>query len=140
MSEKKPGAAVSSGNRGYLQAASAVDSPDRAQSQAGPRLKLLELRRIRNGTPQVALARIRLPGDVVLRFVRIIKTSSGFVVDPGSRPRLKDGELIWNGRDQLQYEPVVSFVDRAAGERFRDAVLDLIRAEHPGDLDGGSSL
>jgi hypothetical protein len=51
---------------------------------------------------------------------------------------LKDGQPLKYHAGYVQHERLVAFVDRETADRFGEAVIELIRAEHPGDLDGGA--
>jgi hypothetical protein len=101
-------------------------------------MRLIEWKRFNNKGALICVAQVRLGSGLILREVKLLKSASGYFVDAGSRPILKDGQPVKNHAGYVQHERLVAFVDRETADRFGEAVIELIRAEHPGDLDGGA--
>lgn len=54
-----------------------------------------------------------------------------------SKPMLgKDNNTVKDDRGKLKYVPIVEWLDKAASDRFSEAVIQAVEAEHPGETSG----
>jgi hypothetical protein len=57
-----------------------------------------------------------------------------------ARPMLDSaGAAIRDDRGKIKYAPVLAWRDRNLGDRWSDAVIELVQVHHPGALDDGGA-
>ena len=101
-----------------------------------PRMQLLEWRAFRKNTLH-GFAVIEMPSGLVVRDVSIHEKAGKWWASLPSRPVLdSDGRQIRNHSGKAQYAALLGWRDRDLSDRFSAAVVALVRAEHPIDLDG----
>ena len=101
-------------------------------------MKLVEWRPMRKNTLH-GFAVVEMPSGLVIRDVSIHQKSGKWWASLPSRPMLdSDGRQVVNHAGHKQYAAVLGWRDRDLADRFSAAAVDLIRAEHPADLDGRS--
>jgi DNA-binding cell septation regulator SpoVG len=83
----------------------------------------------------LAYVSVELPSGLVLNDLRLMKKADGFWIGMPSRKQVnRDGMDRLNRDGKPIYSQDVEFRDRLTSDRFRDAILDLVRREHPGVL------
>src|ERR1700687_4616526 len=109
----------------------------RAENQERPRVRLIEWRPIRRNT-LCGFAIVEMPNGLVIRELSIHEKAGKRWVGMPAKPVLgQDGRQIENHAHKKQWAVLVGWRDRDLADRFSGAVVELVRAEHPGDLDGG---
>jgi hypothetical protein len=99
------------------------------------RMVLHEWRRVRKNTLR-GFANVELPSGLVIRDVSIHEKGGKWWASPPSRPMLNaEGRQIRNHAGHAQYAALRGWHSRELGDRFSAAVVELIRREHPSDLD-----
>jgi hypothetical protein len=101
-----------------------------------PRMKLCEWKPMRRNTLH-GFAVIEMPSGLVVRDVAIHEKAGKWWASLPSRPVLdSDGKQIVSHAGHRQYAAVLGWRDRDLADRFSAALIELVRAEHPADLDG----
>jgi hypothetical protein len=101
-----------------------------------PRMQLLEWSAFRKNTLH-GFAVVELPSGLVIRDVSIHEKAGKWWVGLPARPQIgQDDKVIRNHSGKVQYAATLGWKDRDLADRFSAAVVELVRAEHPGDLDG----
>jgi hypothetical protein len=104
-----------------------------------PRMQLREWRPMRKNTLR-GFCVIELPSGLVIRDVSIHEKAGNWWASLPSRPVLNsNGKHVSNQAGHKQYAALLGWRDRDLTDRFSAAVVELVRATHPGDLDGGTS-
>jgi len=82
---------------------------------------------------------IDLPSGLVIRDESIHGKVGRWWASLPARPVLDaEGRRVRNHTPHAQYAALLGWHDRDLADRFSIAVLDLVRREHAGDLDGGA--
>ena len=101
-----------------------------------PRMKLLDWRASRKNTLH-GFAVIELPSGFVIRDVSIHEKAGKWWAGLPARPILDSaGKQVVNHGGHRQYAALLGWRDRDLADRFSAAVVELVRTEHPADLDG----
>ena len=101
-----------------------------------PRLKLLEWRPIHRNT-LCGFANVELPSGLVIRDVSVHQKNGKWWAGLPARPMLDaEGRQIRNHAGKAQYAALLGWRDRELADRFSGAVVELVRAAHPG-MHGG---
>jgi hypothetical protein len=101
-------------------------------------MRLVEWRALRKNTLH-GFAIIELPSGLIVRDVSVHQKNGKWWAGLPSRPVLDtDGKQIVNHGGHRQYAAVLGWRDRDLSDRFSVAVVELVRAEHPGDLGDAS--
>ena len=99
-------------------------------------MRLVEWRAFQKNTLR-GFAIIELPSGLIVRDVSVHQKNGKWWAGLPSRPVLDaEGRQISNHAGHKQYAAVLGWRDRALADRFSVAVVELIRGEHPTDLDG----
>jgi hypothetical protein len=103
-----------------------------------PKAKLMEWRPMRKNTLR-GFAVIELPSGLVIRDISIHEKGGKYWAGLPSRPVLDaDGRHVSNHAGHKQYTALLGWRDRDLADRFSAAVVELVRAAHPGALDDGA--
>jgi hypothetical protein len=101
-----------------------------------PRMKLLEWRPMRKNTLH-GFAVVELPSGLVVRDISLHQKAGKWWASLPSRPVLDaEGKHVSNHAGHRQYSALLGWRDRNLADRFSAALIELVRAEHPADLDG----
>jgi hypothetical protein len=65
--------------------------------------------------------------------VHVHQNGTAWAGMPG-KPQLEDGRVKVDAHGKPRYSAIVDWRDKALRERFSAAVVELVRAHHPGDL------
>ena len=77
-------------------------------------------------------ARIRTPSGMLLFDVAIHEKNGHAWASPASKPMLgRNGTVMRNAVNKVQYAPVVGFTSRELRDRFSDQVVAAMRARYP---------
>jgi hypothetical protein len=77
-------------------------------------------------------ARVRTPSGMLLFDVAIHQKNGRAWASPAAKPMLsRDGTVIRNAANKIQYSPVVGFTSRELGDRFSDQVVAAMRERYP---------
>ena len=126
------------GSRYAEQQSSTPPEPTNQAASAGtssPRLKLLEWRAFRKNTLH-GFAVVELPSGLIVRDISVHQKNGKFWASLPARPMLDgDGRHVVNHSGKAQYAALLGWRDRDLADRFSVAVVALVRAAHPSDLD-----
>jgi DNA-binding cell septation regulator SpoVG len=101
------------------------------------RMRLREWRAQRKNTLW-GFCTIELPNGLIIRDISIREKNNKWWASLPSRPMLDaDGRQITNHSGHRQYAQLLGWRDRDRADRFSAAVVELVRSEHPSDLDKG---
>lgn len=82
-------------------------------------------------------ARVRTPSGMLLFDVAIHEKNGRAWVSPASKPMLsRDGTVMRDAANKIQYSPVVGFTSRELRDRFSYQVVAAVRTSHPEALAG----
>jgi hypothetical protein len=80
----------------------------------------------------VGFADVALPSGMVLHRCSIFTKDERAWASPPSKPVIgRDGVAQRTADGKTRYEPTVSFTDRWTQERWSNAIVEALRAEHP---------
>jgi len=83
---------------------------------------------------------VQLPSGMILNDLRIMTGRNGlWVAMPAQKQLDRDGQPRLDANGKPIYSQIVEFKDKPTPDRFRAMVLELARAECPGDLDEGAA-
>jgi hypothetical protein len=103
-----------------------------------PKMTLVEWRPIRKNSLR-GFATIRLPIGLKINDCLVLVSHGKAWATLPSKPLIdKDGRHKADTGGKPSYVPVLEWCSRDLADRFSDAVVALVRAEHPGDLLGGT--
>jgi hypothetical protein len=97
-----------------------------------PRMRLLDWRPLRKNTLR-GFATLELPKALTIRDVSVHEKNGKMLAGLPAKPQI-DGEgrvIRAAGGKIIQYAAILTWRDRDLPDRFSDAVVALIRAEHP---------
>ena len=79
--------------------------------------------------------RVWLPSGMVVHDMSLhVKDGKAWVSPPG-RPMVgRDGTQIRDSAGKGQFNPTISFTDRATQDKFSEAIVAAVRTTHPGAL------
>ena len=101
-----------------------------------PRMKLLEWRSMTRNTLR-GFAVLKMPSGMIVRDVAVHQKSGKSWAALPARPQIgQDDKVVRNHAGKAQYSALLGWCNRDLADRFSAAVVQLIRAEHPSDLDG----
>ena len=102
-----------------------------------PRMRLIEWKAFHKNTLR-GFASVELPNGLVIRDITVHDKDGKRWAGLPSKPVLdSDGRHVSNHAGHKQYSALLGWRDRDLSNRFSAAVVELVRSEHPGDLDGG---
>jgi DNA-binding cell septation regulator SpoVG len=82
-------------------------------------------------------ADIELPIGLQIHDVPVLLGANGAWAALPAKPQLdKDGRQRVDANGRGLYTPIIEWRDKALRDGFSAAVIELVRAAHPGDLDG----
>lgn len=94
--------------------------------------KILEWREMRRN-PLLGFAKVELPSGMVVSDVTILSGERGPWASPPSKPMLnRDGAAMRDGNGKIKYSPIIEFASREVRSKWSDAVIEAMRAAHPG--------
>ena len=103
---------------------------------ARPKMRLVAFRPLRRNT-LIGFCVVELPSGLVIRDISIREKNNKWWASLPSRPMLDaDGRQITNHAGHKQYAALLGWRDRDLADRFSAAVVELVRAEHPGVIAG----
>jgi hypothetical protein len=80
-------------------------------------------------------ADVQLPSGMLLHRCSIFaKDGKAWASPPSKQVIGRDGTVQKTAEGKARYEPTVSFIDRATGERWSAAVIEALRTAEPGAL------
>jgi hypothetical protein len=78
-------------------------------------------------------ARVRLPAGLILHDVAVHIHDGKPWASPPGRPMIgRDGTQMRDAAGKMQFNPVLTFAGRADQDAFSAAVIEAMRAAHPG--------
>jgi hypothetical protein len=105
--------------------------PD-APSAAKPGMRLLEFKPIAKGALR-GFCRIELPNGLVIHDAMVFASHGKTWANLPSKPQIgQDGQLKRDASGKLAYSPILEWRDADLRKRFSDALVALVRVEHPG--------
>jgi hypothetical protein len=94
-------------------------------------IRILEWRAVHSGN-LIGVAKVALPGGVVLIGCQVLNGVQGPWVSPPSRPVLgRDGCVQRDANGKQRFAATVEFASRALRDRFSAGVIAALRAAHP---------
>jgi hypothetical protein len=103
-----------------------------------PRMRLVSWKPLIKGALR-GFATLELPIGLKLIDCPILIGRDGPWASLPSKPQVdKEGRQKVDVNGKRAFEPVLEWRDRALSDRFSDAVVALVRAEHPHAFDGGA--
>jgi len=104
-------------------------------------MRLIEWRPFRRNSLR-GFATIELPIGLVIADIVICTSHGRTWASLPSKPMIDSGTgaAIRDDAGKLKYAPILSWRDRDLGDRWSNAVVELVRAAHPGALDDGGLL
>ena len=100
------------------------DRPDR------PRMRLLSWKPMRKGTLR-GFATVELPNGLTISDISVHLSHGKSWASLPSRPQLNsDGTARRDDAGKIAYAPVLKWRDRGLADRFSDAVVQAVEAEH----------
>jgi hypothetical protein len=107
-------------------------APDR------PKLRLISWKPL-NKKSLRGFATLQLPIGRKVSDCRVFVSNGKAWASVQSKPQIdREGRQKTDGTGKVVYAPVLEWRSRDLADRFSDAVVALVRAEHPGDLVGGA--
>lgn len=95
---------------------------------------LLEWRPVTKGALR-GFARVRLGRALVIHDIPVLCSNGRVWVTLPGRPIINaDGTVARGEKGKARYVPILEWADRRSADRFGDAVLAAIKAEHPDAL------
>ncbi len=95
-------------------------------------VQIRDWRPLRKGS-LLGFAKVELPSGMVLADVTILVGDRGPWASPPSKPLIdRDGMVIKDANGKTRYSPVVEFTSKDIREKFSAAVIESLRAAHPG--------
>jgi DNA-binding cell septation regulator SpoVG len=80
----------------------------------------------------IAFFSLELASGLVLHELRLMAKQGGFwIAMPAQKQTNRDGTDRLDNNGKPIYRQWIEFRDRATSDKFRDAVLELLRLEHP---------
>jgi DNA-binding cell septation regulator SpoVG len=79
-------------------------------------------------------ATVELPNGLKIHDVPVLLGSNGAWASLPAKPQLEEGRQKLDANGKALYTPVLEWKDKALRDRFSAAVIELVRAHHPGDL------
>jgi hypothetical protein len=108
--------------------------PPRRAEVARPRLRLLNFKPVAKNSLR-GFAAVELPiGLRILDIPVLVSHGKVWAALPGKPQLDQDGRHKRDANGKAAYSPVLEWKDRDLANRFSDAVVELVRAAHPGDL------
>ena len=105
---------------------------------SAPQMRLLKWTPRPDGS-LIAFFSVELASGLVLNGLRLMAKEGGFwVAMPAQKQTNRDGTDRLDAKGKPIYTQPLEFKDRATSDRFRDAVLDLLRRECPEAIGGTS--
>jgi hypothetical protein len=93
--------------------------------------RITDFRSIRAGA-LIGFADVTLPSGMILHRCSIFAKDDKVWAAPPSKQAIgRDGTVQRSADGKTRYEPTVSFKDRWTQERWSNAVIEVLRAEHP---------
>jgi hypothetical protein len=85
-------------------------------------------------------ATVELPIGLVIGDIAVCIAHGCPWVSLPARPILdRDGAAMRDAAGKIRYAPILRWRDRALGDRWSDAVVELVRGHDPGALDDGAA-
>src|ERR1051326_2552865 len=106
-------------------------APSTYPDSASVRLRLVEWKPLRKNSLR-GFATIELPIGLIISDVPVLVGSNGRPwASLPSKPQLTSDGVARRGEDgRIQYSPILKWRDRSLSERFSDAVVAAVEAEH----------
>jgi hypothetical protein len=81
----------------------------------------------------------QLPSGLIVNGCRLMVGANRkhWIALPAQAQTNRDGSAKLDASGKNLWAQIIEFADRAAADRLRDDVLDALRRQHPGALDGG---
>jgi hypothetical protein len=107
--------------------------------EAPRRLRLIEFHPLTKGALR-GFVSIELPLGLTISDCPVLVSGGKAWVSLPSKPQLNgDGTPRRDADGKVLYVPILRWRQRDLANRFSDAVVALVRAEHPGALDGAAT-
>lgn len=97
-------------------------------------IKILDWRPLTKGALR-GFAKIELPSGMLIADVTILSGNNGPWASPPSKPQVgRDGAVIKDAAGKARYTPIIEFASKDVRDRWSNAVIEALRAAHPGAL------
>ena len=97
--------------------------------------KIFEFREVRKGSSLRGFVKAQFPGGLIMHDITVLIGERGSWASPPSNPRINaDGTVQKTADGKIIYSPIIEFASREVRIRWSDAVIDALRAAHPGVL------
>jgi len=109
-----------------------------AQTADRPRMRLIKWKPLIKGSLR-GFATVELPIGLTIYDAPVLRGPKGLWATLPSKPQHnRDGRQKIGADGKAAFAPVLEWRSREISDRFSAAVVELIRAAHPDDLDGNS--
>ncbi|HEY1301463.1 MAG TPA: hypothetical protein VGF07_13270 [Stellaceae bacterium] len=96
-------------------------------------MQLLRWRRVDKGKVK-GVASVLLPIGLEIHEILILEGAKGAFAMLPSRPEMRDGRALKDDAGRPRYTILLAWRKRALGDEFSRRLLDLIAAQHPGEV------
>lgn len=97
-------------------------------------MRLIEFRLLTKGALR-GFATVELPNGLIIRDISVLVGRNGAWANLPAKPVLnRDGSPRLGTNGRALYNPILEWNDRSLSDRFSAALIDLVRAAHPGAL------
>jgi hypothetical protein len=101
-----------------------------------PKMRLLWWKPIAKGSSLRGFAAVELPIGLKVHDIPVLASHGKIWASLPSKPQVgKDGQHRKDANGKPAYTPILEWRNRDLSARFSDAVVALVRAEYPGDLE-----
>jgi len=95
-------------------------------------INIIDWRPLRKGA-LLGFAKIELPSGMLISDVTILQSDRGAWASPPAKPMVgRDGVVLTDDGGKTKYVPIIEFATKAIRDKFSAAVVDALRAAHPG--------
>lgn len=93
--------------------------------------KILDWRDVRKNS-LVGFCKVEFPSGMVINDVTVLKGERGPWAAPPSKPMIgRDGGAMKDDNGKVRYVPIIEFTSKEIRNKWSDAVIEALRAEHP---------